>query len=737
MSNGHRGTAPPAEASSVEATVSYAALMASGADGVGDAGVFRLVLIAVIASITQISLTIAFTSLTFRDGLVDDLELGLAAMFSGLLIAAVVGGIRSGLAGHVVGPQDSGLVVLSVVAPSIALATEAAGETIVVLMGLSSVGVGITLLLLGRFGLGRSVRYLPYPVLAGFLAGTGLVMARSSFELAWQGISGAATGGGDRAARLVVAGGVSVAMLLVARSPRPTERLMPTLVLGSLALIHAGRAVDGMGRVEGADRGWLLPKLPEGSLITSDYVNSGASADWSVVVERLPDLLPLLILAPLTLLLYLGALEAVLDVDLDTDREFRVIGSVNLIAGAAGSAPSYTQFANSLLVQRMVGRERAVPVLIGLSAIVVLFTGDTVVALVPQPLVAGMLGFIAASFVLDWTWDLRHRVSVAELGLALVIAATIPAFGFLAGIGLGLLLTAGWFVVQYSRSSGVRRIADATGLRSKVARPPEAHELLRRHGDSVVVVELDGFLFFGIGDSVTRSILALEGLDRVRWVVLDFERVTGADSSAVAAFGPLLRWADRTGTELIWCGVRSRVERALSPLLDDARSGRVAIDLDRALESTEEAILGEALTDAGHGPADVELDAIRAYATVVEHAPGAAILTEGERGPGLLVIERGQASVLGAAPGARRQQLGPGSVLGDIGIYLDEPSSATVVATEPCTVLVLRREDLERIELEDAPAAIELHRRLAAVLADRLLSANDEIDTYRAPGVDR
>ena len=90
---------------------------------------------------------------------------------------------------------------------------------------------------------------------------------------------------------------------------------------------------------------------------------------------------------------------------------------------------------------------RAVPIAVGLSAIAVLLLGDSVIGLIPQPVVAGLLGFIAISFVFDWTWDLRHRISHAELALAGVVALSIPVFGFLTGVGFGLVLTAGWFVV--------------------------------------------------------------------------------------------------------------------------------------------------------------------------------------------------------------------------------------------------------------------------------------------------
>ena len=208
--------------------------------------------------------TVAFTSLSFRDDLSGELGLGLAAMFIGMLLTATVVGVRSGLPGHVVSPQDGGLVVLSVVAPTIATTADAPGETIVVLMGLSSIAVGLAMVALGRSGLGRMIRYLPYPVLAGFLAGTGLVMAQGTYALASRGIGGDATGGGDRVARFAVVITVAFLMTAISRSSLPNERFVPPVVVGSIAAYHVVAVVAGIGRTEGAGRGWLLPELPAG-----------------------------------------------------------------------------------------------------------------------------------------------------------------------------------------------------------------------------------------------------------------------------------------------------------------------------------------------------------------------------------------------------------------------------------------------------------------------------------------
>ena len=708
--------------------------MAAATEGVGRPALRRwgawvqLAVVIAVAGVTQIALTIAFTSLVFRDGLVDGLPLGLAAMSLGLVVCGVVVAMRSGLGGHLAGPQDSGMVVISAMVPSIVASATAPADTILVLMGLGSVLVGLTLFVLGTLGLGRLIRYLPFPVMAGFLAGTGLVMGRSTLALLLDGITGEATGGRDAVIRTVIGVAVSVTLVVIARSRLPTERLVPLLVLGAIVAVQVGLSVAGIGRTAAAERGYLLPALPGGSLLRTEPWLAPFHADWTMVGEQAVGLLPLVVLAPLTILLYLGALESMLEVELDTDREFRLLGAVNIVNIVPGSAPSYTQFAATTLVQQMAGGRRIVPLAVALSGGLVVIAGDSVVALAPQPVVAGLLGFIALTFIIDWLWDTIARVSTVEWLLAAAIAASILFIGFLPGVGLGVALAAGWFVLQYSRVSGVRRMRDASLMHSNVERTQ--HDVLRLEatGRDVLIVEPEGFLFFGTGDTVARTVIDRVGDTDVRFVIIDLGVVTGADSSAAAALGQLVRWARRRGTTLIWCGMQPRARRALGPLVA-APSTVEAPDLDHALELTEVARLGEG-DEAAPDREPVRVPGIDRYGRRVVYRAGEHLFERGEPGPGLVVIEDGWAEVVGA-PGIRRRRVGPGSILGEVGLVQGGPATATVVAESSVEVTALDRASVERMVEQEPSEAAHLYEVLARSLADRLVRSDAELDGLR------
>jgi CRP-like cAMP-binding protein len=116
----------------------------------------------------------------------------------------------------------------------------------------------------------------------------------------------------------------------------------------------------------------------------------------------------------------------------------------------------------------------------------------------------------------------------------------------------------------------------------------------------------------------------------------------------------------------------------------------------------------------------------------LEVPTGETIIRQGEAGEECYVLRSGRVMVLtSGAQGDERMlaTLDPGSLFGEAALLTDEPRNATVRATEPCTLLALRRTDLlevlgadrqtrermlELVRMRDRPRrvrGIEVHHR--------------------------
>jgi CRP/FNR family transcriptional regulator, cyclic AMP receptor protein len=123
--------------------------------------------------------------------------------------------------------------------------------------------------------------------------------------------------------------------------------------------------------------------------------------------------------------------------------------------------------------------------------------------------------------------------------------------------------------------------------------------------------------------------------------------------------------------------------------------------------------------------ADQILDAMVAVAA----EPGTAVMREGERGRGLLVLLAGSVEV--------RKRSGDGTdisiatieaptVLGEMNLLTDQPHSATVRALTTCDFQLLTRSQFDRLLKSESLAAYKVVAALAEVIARRLASMDEK-----------
>src|SRR3954470_17734326 len=102
---------------------------------------------------------------------------------------------------------------------------------------------------------------------------------------------------------------------------------------------------------------------------------------------------------------------------------------------------------------------------------------------------------------------------------------------------------------------------------------------------------------------------------------------------------------------------------------------------------------------------DRELDVVRSVATEKSYPKNAVVLTEGEMGDSLYMIQSGKVKVfIGDEEGRELilKILGPGAFFGEMSMIDKQPRSASVTTIEPSTFLVLSHSNFERC-VEQAP----------------------------------
>jgi sulfate permease, SulP family len=384
-----------------------------------------------------------------------------------------------------------------------------------------------------------------------------------------------------------------------------------------------------------------------------------------------------------------------------------------------------------------------------LSAAVVavaLVVGTSVVTVVPTLVVGGLVLFLGLGFLVEWVFDAWFRLPRTDYAVAMLILLAIAFFGFLVGVGLGLVLAVVLFAYDYSRTDTVKHSMSGGEIRSKVDRSPLELELLASEGGRVHVFELQGVVFFGTANSLLdriRKRIRHDSLPPLRALILDFRRVSGIDSSAVLAFMKARQLAEGERFDLLLTGVPPRMKRRLERGGLTEESGRLAYleDLDRGLQRCEEKLLEDArVAPVQREPfwnrlasevGSQDAGRLRDYLEPVDIPQGHVLIRQGDRPEDVFLLEDGPLTAqMGHDDGSevRLRTMGPGSVVGEVGMYTGGLRTASILAEEPSRLLRLSRESLEAMERDDPALASALHRMFARSLAARLTDTLRTID---------
>jgi SulP family sulfate permease len=673
------------------------------------------------------------------------------ALFTALVVGVFVS-LTSSYRGTVAIPQDRIAPILALVASVIAARMSGATPeqtfaTVVLGIALCTLGAGILLSVLGTFRLGNLIRFIPMPVVGGFLAGSGWLLLKGSLR-----VMTGELGGWSDLPRLVAPetlvdwgpGALLGIVLFITLRLSRRALTLPVMLLGAVALFYAILAVADISVVDARLRGWLPQPIESDGVWKPVTLAVLGQADWTVLLGQIGSFATVFVVSVVSILLNASALEYATGKEIDLNRELRVTGVANLITGLGGGMVGFHSLSLSGLVHRMGVQSRVAGLTAALLAGLTLLLGGSALSYFPLPVLGGLLFLLGMSFLVDWLYDAWFRLPRTDYLTVLLILAVIGTIGYMEGVGVGIIAAVLFFVVKYSRINVVRN--DLTGAyhRSNVDRPRHHLRVLEQKGEQILILELQGFIFFGTANNLlnrVRDRVVDTEADPLRFLVLDFRRVTGLDSSAILSLTKMRDLGKKEGFIIVLTHVSRQVNRLMAAVGIEEKDAAVLmfVDLDHGVEWCENEVLhaevgedeGEAISLrrelAAHCRRELELSMLMEYFERSEVEAGVTLLEQGDVSNDLLYLEAGQVTVwlgLGGGRKARLRSMRAGTVVGELGMVLGERRTATVTTDGPSIVYRLSTEALERMREEHPELAAAFHEFLIKLLAERLVHSN-------------
>ncbi|MDY7096322.1 MAG: SulP family inorganic anion transporter [Acidobacteriota bacterium] len=456
-------------------------------------------------------------------------------------------------------------------------------------LAVATLMAGGLLVAMGFARLGGLIRYVPYPVTVGFTAGVAVVIASGQVRDAL-GLEMAAApaefipkwvayAGAFGTLNLWAAGLTLATIVIVVALPRVVPRVPASLValLAATAAVAAfGLPVETIGSRFGAlPSGLPAPRLPR--------------VDLAVLPELISPALSIALLAAIESLLSAVVADGMTGRRHRSNAELVAQGVANLASPLFGGTPATGAIARTATNVKAGGRTPVAGIVHAITVLVVLVVAGRWAALVPMPVLAGIL--LVVAYNMSEAHLFRRVLTSTTRSDALVLVVT---FGLTVFVDLTVAIQVGVVLAALLFMRRMADLADARAVRSDDAEEDPARTLvLREVPPGVEVFEVTGPFFFGAAHKFASSLARIE--QRPRAIVLEMADVPALDATGLRALETLQDDAERGGPVLVLAGVQAQPVGVLgrSGLLGRLGTQNVTPTLADALARGRELVEGE------------------------------------------------------------------------------------------------------------------------------------------------
>ncbi len=630
----------------------------------------------------------------------------------------------------------------------------------IIILGLISISVftaGGVQLIFSLFRLGNLVKYVPYPVMAGFMNGIAVLLIMKQI-------------------RPLLGVGSKTPLLQIALHPELIEPLTCLVGIATLAMIFLFSRWFKF--LPGSFFGLLGgTTLYYGILFLFDPIRIGSTVgkiDFQVfkplvfqgVFQQVnllgpASLIPTLLVAGIMIGLVSSMeslLSAVVADDLtgfrhNSNRELFGQGVGNMLSALFGCMPGAGSIPKTLDNYRAGGRTRLSGVLAALLIILIMSILGPYIGMIPLTVFAAIVVAIGIEMIDDWSVHLMRQLPkaskfrksiIGNLLVALAVTILMISVNLVLAIVIGIAIASILFISKMGRSP-IRRKFFGNQIRSKKIRNWEDVKILDKLGEKIVVFELHGPIFFGSGDNLVIEIH--NAMKDARYCILDMKRVHEIDSTGAKSILRSGRTLQQEGKKLLLSYLHeARSLREFLKVLGFVKEfgeDRMFSDTDEALEMAENELLqSEGLKgETGEmelGWVDVlkdftkdEIQSLNNRMERKEYRKDERLIDTMEGSRDLFFLVKGSVSI--RIPLSREGQTkrlatySAGAIFGEMAFLDGAPRSAEVLCDEDSVIYSLSHDEFESLSKIEPELTLKIIKNIAIELSHRLRMTSLEV----------
>ncbi len=674
------------------------------------------------------------------------------------LIAPLFGGVK----GLVSAPTAATAAVISVFVAELVKRGNIPIDVIPVYVTMLCLFAGLLQIIIGNFGGGKFIKYIPYPVITGYLSGLSVLVLIGQLPKLiglpkdTNLINGIFMVGYWKWESITIG---CITILFMALARRYTKKV-PAVIVGLVA---------------GFITYWLIA-IVDPALRTLDNnhyvlgeISTSASAIMANVTHRWAlfqylnfDALKTVLVPGMTLTLLLSintlntciVLDAVTYAHHDPKKELMVQGLGNIATGLFCGIPGAGILTSSIENIRSGGKTSKSVLFVGINSLIVLLLFGKFVAWIPLPALAGILIMVAFSLI-DFTIFsmLKHRSTVFDFIVILTVVIAAAELDLIKAAGVGISMAILLFLKEQMGATVIRRKLFGNQVFSKKVRMAHERDVLENKGTETIIIQLHGQLFFGTTDQLFSKLEPY--FSTCKFIVLDMHRIQSVDYTAANMLKKILVRIVENNGYLIFSSIPEVLSTGQNPkkYLKDfglLHNDRVKLfdDLDTTLAWIEDKVLLDenvhkfdnnrfldlAEIEFFTGFSENFLDTIRLCLIEKKYNAGEYIFRTNEESDEIYFVRQGNIKIelpLNDGKHFHLQTICMGGIFGEGAFIGTVTRSADALSVDETDLYVLSRDKFNQATKLHPEVAGVFFERLALIIANRLRQANVELKVFQ------
>jgi sulfate permease, SulP family len=476
-----------------------------------------------------------------------------------------------------------------------------------VIVGLASVSVfiaGIFQILFAVLRFGDITKYVPHPVVAGFTNGIGILLIVSQFKpLFGTDASFIEILKQTEAVRPLTAGVGLFTLAAILVSERFVKYVPASLVgLAVGTALYYGLAVFMPQTPLGPLIGIIRFEWPRPDIFLQLFHLESVRKIWTFVPNLVLTGLVIGLLSAMETLLSSVTSDNLTGNRHNSKRELIGQGIGNIVTSCFGSLAAAGSVPRTMANFKAGGRTPLSGMMCSISIFLTMMLLGPLVGKIPLTVIAGILITVGFSLFDRWTVKFIRKLIknplnqpkeiLVNLLVTLTVTVVTVSANMLVAVGTGMAIASALFVSKMGKSV-VKRRYFGNQFHSKKMRGPEHTELLENEGHRIVVFELQGPIFFGSAENLSKEVE--QAMETAIYCILDMKRVNEIDSTGANILLQISRGIEKKGKYLLISHLREnrslweflKVMDVIGMLGKDMFFS----DTDRSLEWAEELML--------------------------------------------------------------------------------------------------------------------------------------------------